>query len=116
MKRLFALLLACIMIIPALVGCATSERIDLPSEAISSGAFTQLNATEQIQEITVYPVEKAYVRGGSNWEHKNWREIIKERGINQNNAEPLVIKHWTDLNYMRQIYFTFDVSEFDSIP
>ena len=113
MKKIIAFLLACLMIVPAFAGCAANKPND---EILSNDEALSLNVTERAREITAYPIEKAYVRGGSDWSNKNWRDIIKERGINQNNAEPLVIKHQSDLNFMRMVYFTFDISNFATIP
>lgn len=118
MKRLLASLLTCVMLIPALVGCAdVAEVTKLNDTVISSDNLVKLNVTERAQEITKYPVEKAYVRNGNDWKNLNWRDIISKRGINQNNAEPLVIKY--DANVAtgnRRILFTFDISEFKTIP
>ena len=116
MKKLLALILACLTIVPALVGCADVAKTEQDEKnIISSDELVKLNADEKTQEITVYPVDKAYVRGGANWKNKNWRDIIKERGINQNNAEPLVIK-LSGEDTTRYIYFTFDISTFGNIP
>ena len=115
MKKLIAFVLACIMLVPALVGCANApETAELKYDVISNNDIQKLNTEEAVQEITVYPVEKAYTRGGE-WKDMNWREIIKKRGINQNNAEPLVLK-FSSPEYMRYVYFTFDISDFNTIP
>ena len=116
MKRLIALVLACIMLVPALVGCANAPEteIELKDDVISNNDIQKLNTEEEEQEITVFPIEKGYTRNGE-WSTMNWREIIKKRGINQNNAEPLVLK-LSGNNYTRYVYFTFDISTLNSIP
>ena len=116
MKKLFALLLAIIMIVPALVGCGNVDETEaLKDDVISSDNTAKLNATEKAQEVTAYPLEKGYVRGGKDWRDMNWRDIISKRGINQNNQEPLVMKLSSE-EFTRYAYFTFDISDFDSIP
>ena len=115
MKKLLALVLACIMIIPALVGCADApQTVEIKDDIISNTDSVNLNTEEEAQEVTVYPIEKAYTRSGT-WKNMNWREIIKKRGINQNNAEPLVLKQ-SGGDYNRYVYFTFDISTLNSIP
>ena len=115
MKKLLALVLACIMLIPALVGCADApQTVEIKDDIISNTDSVNLNTEENVQEITVYPIEKAYTRSGT-WQNMNWREIIKKRGINQNNAEPLVLKY-SGGDYNRYVYFTFDISNFNTIP
>ena len=120
MKRLIALVLACLMLVPALVGCvetseAQIEQDDIVAEAAADGAeFVKLNITEAAEERTSYPAEKAFVRNGNDWQNMNWREIIKKRGINQNNQEPLVFKT-SGNGYTRYVYFTFDISSFREI-
>ena len=117
MKKSIALILALIIIVPTLVGCGCVDKsAPIKADVISSDSTARLNAIEKSQEITAYPIEKAYVRGGSEWENLNWREIISKRGINQNNAEPLVIKFQDAMLARRYIYLTFDISDFDSIP
>ena len=113
MKKLLAVILACVMVIPALVGCGSvaTDVNDLKDDVISSNESVNLNNTEKNQEVTAYPVEKAFVRSGNNWKDLNWRVIISQRGINQNNAEPLVIKNGGG-EYTRYIYLTYDISEF----
>ena len=103
------------MVIPALVGCGTEATADteLKNDIISSDDSTNLSA-EAVQEITVTPIEKAYVRNGKEWENMNWREIIAKRGLNQNNAEPLIFKT-SGNGYTRYVYFTFDISSFKTI-
>ena len=103
------------MVIPALVGCGTEATADteLKNDIISSDDSTNLSA-ETVQEITVTPIEKAYVRNGKEWENMNWREIIAKRGLNQNNAEPLIFKT-SGNGYTRYVYFTFDISSFKTI-
>ena len=116
MKKLIALVLACLMLIPALVGCANAPEaeIELNDDIISNDNVQKLNTEENVQEITVYPIEKAYTRSGT-WKNMNWREIIKKRDINQNNAEPLVLKQ-SGGDYNRYVYFTFDISTLNTIP
>ncbi len=115
MKKIIAALLACLMLVPTLAGCATVAKTEQNVEnIISSDDLVKLNTEEDVQEITVYPVEKAYTRSGT-WKNMNWREIIKKRGINQNNAEPLVLKH-SGGDYNRYVYFTFDISTLNTIP
>ena len=116
MKRILALVLACIMVIPALVGCGESKVI---AEAPDSGKIISSNETvklneDKVQEITVTPIEKAYTRDGNDWKNMNWREIIAKRGLNQNNAEPLIFKT-SGTGYTRYVYFTFDISSFKTI-
>ena len=117
MKKIIALALACIMVIPALVGCGADKVADtaLKGDVISSDDSVKLNTTEKSQDITAYPVEKAFVRSGNSWKDLNWRQIIAQRGINQNNAEPLVIKNGGG-DYTRYIYLTYDISNFNTIP
>ena len=103
------------MLLPCLAGCVANNGETASEEILSSDDLTNLAATEMAQEVVAYPVEKAYVRGGTDWQNKNWRDIIKERGINQNNAEPLVIKRDSNVATTRYIYFTFDISNFNSI-
>ncbi len=118
MKRILAILLVCLMVIPAFAGCAAVESAEQADEdIISSDGALNLNAEESIREVVVTPVEKAFVRGGNDWKNLNWREILSKRGMNQNNAEPLVIKvDGNNQAYTRYVYFTFDISEFDTIP
>ena len=102
------------MIVPCLVACTdpAQEAEDLIKSAAANGVeFIQLNAEAPEEEITVYPIEKAYVRDGKEWSDMNWREIIKKRGLNQNNQEPLVFKT-SGGGYTRYVLFTFDISEF----
>ena len=117
MKKLLAFILACLMLVPAFAGCAEAPEATVADGVIASDGegLVKLNAEEKAKEITVYPTEKAYTRNGNDWKSLNWREIIKMRGINQNNAEPLVIKEGGN-SYTRYVYFTFDISKFNSIP
>ena len=54
MKKTLAFVLACIMVIPALVGCGTEATADtaLKNDIISSDSSVNLNATEKSQEVT----------------------------------------------------------------
>ena len=113
MKKLLASILCALMLIPSFAGCASSEIIE-PLTADNDVEFVQLNTTEPEQEITVIPSQKAYVRNGKEWADMNWREIIQKRGLNQNNAEPLVFKT-SGTSYTRYVYLTFDISEFKTI-
>lgn len=113
MKKLLASILCALMLIPSFAGCASSEIIE-PLTADNDVEFVQLNTTEPEQEITVIPSQKAYVRNGKEWADMNWREIIQKRGLNQNNAEPLVFKT-SGSSYTRYVYLTFDISEFKTI-
>lgn len=113
MKKLLASILCTLMLIPSFAGCASSEIIE-PLTADNDVEFVQLNTTEPEQEITVIPSQKAYVRNGKEWADMNWREIIQKRGLNQNNAEPLVFKT-SGSSYTRYVYLTFDISEFKTI-
>ena len=105
------------MIVPCLVACAdpAQEAEDLiKSVEANDVEFIQLNAEAPEEEITEYPIEKAYVRDGKEWSDMNWREIIKKRGLNQNNQEPLVFKT-SGGGYTRYVLFTFDISEFRTL-
>ena len=115
MKKLLALLLACLMLVPCLVACGdTAAKADNSVEAAADAAdMIPLNATID-EEITEYPIEKAYVRDGKEWSDMNWREIIKKRGLNQNNQEPLVFKT-SGGGYTRYVLFTFDISSFRTL-
>ncbi len=113
MKRILAILLACLMVIPTLAGCTDSTFAADAGMILSSDDGVKLNS-EVAEEITVLPVEKAYTRNGKDWQNMNWREIIAKRGLNQNNAEPLVFKT-SGNGYTRYVYFTYDLSEFKNI-
>lgn len=62
-------------------------------------------------ELHLSPIEKAYVRDGA-FADKGWRTIIRERGLDNNNTEVLVLKNGT-AGYVRYVYFTFDISGID---
>ena len=115
MKRILALALACLMLFPALVGCAVAPdtNAQIKDDVISSTDSVKL-AEEEVKEITVIPSQKAYVRNGKEWANMNWREIIQKRGLNQNNAEPLVFKT-SGTSYTRYVYLSFDISDFKNI-
>lgn len=61
------------------------------------------------KELHLSPIEKAFVRDGD-YVDKNWRAIIRERGLDNNNTEVLVIKNGY-AGFVRFVYFTFDISE-----
>lgn len=62
-------------------------------------------------ELHLSPIEKAYVRDGA-YSDKGWRTIIRERGLDNNNTEVLVLKNGAP-GYVRYVYFTFDISQID---
>ena len=65
------------------------------------------------QELRVAPAQKAYARDGK-WADKNWRVINAELGIDTNNAEPLALKNASG-DFNRQVFMTFDISEFNML-
>ena len=101
------------MLIPALAGCANAPEVQLKDDVISNVDTVKLSE-ETAQEITVIPIAKAYTRNGKEWANMNWREIIAKRGLNQNNAEPLVFKT-SGTSFTRYVYLTFDISQFKTI-
>lgn len=107
MKKTVALVLICVMLLSTLAGCAATPQTN---DNILSNDDVKLMTSEEVQESVEYPVEKAYVRDGS-YNNKNWRVIIQERGLNQNNQEPLIFKT-SSTGFNRYVYFTFDISSF----
>lgn len=107
MKKTIICLLAIILLVQSFVSLSTAEEKDYGS--------VNLNSEKDADEITVFPAEKAYVRDGNEWKNMNWLDIIEKRGLNQNGDEPLILKV-DGPGYNRYIYFTFDISEFDTIP
>jgi len=105
------------MIVPCLVGCTDTPEANEENQSVAEAdnvEFIKLNTKTAAEEITEYPIEKAYVRDGKEWSDMNWREIIKKRGLNQNNQEPLVFKT-SGGGYNRYVLFTFDISEFRNL-
>jgi len=113
MKRIVAFLLAALMLL--VTGCGTVE-IDVADGDQSAEAEviyndgSLVNLATASKEVRVAPAEKAYVRSGSNWANKNWRQIIAERGLDTNNEEVLVLKNGGG-EYTRYVMFTFDLDE-----
>ena len=66
---------------------------------------------QTVKELHLSPIAKAYVRDGA-YADKGWRTIIRERGLDNNNTEVLVVKN-AGAGYNRYAYFTFDISEID---
>ena len=66
---------------------------------------------ENTKEIRIAPINKAYVRN-NDYANMNWRLINADMGVDTNNAEPVEVKCTTPDEYDRQVYLTFDLSEF----
>ena len=66
---------------------------------------------ENMKEIRIAPINKAYVRN-NDYANMNWRLINADMGVDTNNAEPVEVKCTTPDEYDRQVYLTFDLSEF----
>ena len=66
---------------------------------------------ENTKEIRIAPINKAYVRN-NDYADKNWRLINADIGADTNTAEPVEMKCTTEGEYDRQIYLSFDISEF----
>ncbi len=63
------------------------------------------------KELHLLPIQKAYVRDGE-WADMNWREIIRKRGLDNNNTEVFLFKNGNP-GFIRYVYFSFDISEID---
>ena len=66
---------------------------------------------ENMKEIRIAPINKAYVRN-NDYANMNWRLINADIGVDTNTAEPVEVKCTTEGEYDRQVYLTFDLSEF----
>ena len=62
-------------------------------------------------ELRIGLCDKAYVRN-NDYADKNWRLINADIGADTNTAEPVEMKCTTEGEYDRQIYLSFDISEF----
>ena len=113
MRKLLSLLLAVLTI--ASCGCmaAPSEEADV-LELIDSSDMVNL-AAEEAKEIREAPTEYAYIRRGSAYQDKNWRELNRELGLDTNNAEVLIFKRG-GAQYEREVLFTFDLTSISTFP
>ena len=113
MRKLLALLLAVLTL--ASCGCAAVPSEDTHVSDIADYADLVDVAAEEEKEIRVNPTEYAYIRRGSAYQNKNWRELNRDLGFDTNNEEVLIFKKG-GAQYEREVLFTFDLTEIDAFP
>ena len=113
MRKLISLLLAVLTL--ASCGCMAVPSEDTNVSDIADYSELVNIAAEESKEVRVSPTEYAYIRRGSAYQNKNWRELNRDLGLDTNNEEVLIFKKG-GAQYEREVLFTFDLSSIDAFP
>ena len=113
MRKLISLLLAVLTL--ASCGCMAVPSEDTNVSDIADYSELVNIAAEEAKEVRVSPTEYAYIRRGSAYQNKNWRELNRDLGLDTNNEEVLIFKKG-GAQYEREVLFTFDLTEIDAFP